>query len=250
MSMDNINYDEIYNKIMLILIGNEGKVYNEFTLCDLVYKKITNITYLSPEFKYRFRLMISQLSLKNDDIKITKKDNIYYIVYNLSQNELEGNINETFIPNIQENQLWIDNNEFNNYLLNYSNYKDYRDPVDGNTFYHNVLKSADPNILKTLINSNIMNYNVKNVNNQTPLECINNINVAAIIINDLNVNINNLKTKLKDLEVKIINKDDELFKLKLNVTNSNSYSTFFSKYIFTYLLLTSIFVIIRTIFNF
>ena len=73
--------------------------------------------------------------------------------------------------------------------------------LDGNTFYHESMRY--PKIVKKLINLNKMNFKIKNKDKLTPLECISDIGVSNILINQLYIKLNTQEDKIKKLEMKL-----------------------------------------------
>ena len=100
--LDQINYNDIFNKIMLVLLANEGILYNQYKLYSIVLDKFTNYqdSFVPMNFKYKFFIVIRELMLKDDNIQVYKENNIYHIIYNAPYNIKLEKIN--YIPD------WID----------------------------------------------------------------------------------------------------------------------------------------------
>ena len=80
------------------------------------------------------------------------------------------------------------------------------------------------NIVK-LIESNSIDYTIKNNHNKTPIECIKDIQVATIIINDLNKKLDKFEEKFKILENKITNYSTLSF-IKLKIHRNSIFIVF------------------------
>ena len=206
-TLEIVTFDEIYNKIMLILIANEGILYDQYKLYSLVLDKFikNDSNYVPPEFKYKFFIIIRQLSLKDDNIKVFKQDNIYQVIYNPSR-DVKPNL-------VSYYSEWIDGPQLNNFIINNNIDLNFQDPESGNTIYHDVLSDNNCENVKKLLETNTMNYNIKNNYNKTPIECIKNIQVAILVINDLNNKINQLEEKINNLSKHICNFDEKVKKI-------------------------------------
>jgi hypothetical protein len=194
--INNASFDDIYNKIMLILVANESILYNQYKLYSLVVDKfnIDESAFVPSDFKYKFFIIIRQLMLKDDNIKVIKENNIYYVIYNAPTNIKPEIVN--YYPK------WIDKSQFNNYIINNNIDLNYQDPESGNTIYHDILSENNCENVKKLLETNNIDYNVTNNYNKTPIECIKDMQVVTIIINDLNKKLNQLEERLKVLENK------------------------------------------------
>jgi len=213
-TLENVTYDDIFNKIMLILVANEGKLYDQYKLYSLVIDKITKneVICVPPDFKYKFFITLRQLMLKDDNIKVMKENNIYQVIYNAPK--------DIKLDNINYNPEWIDKSALNNFIINNTTEVDinYKDPESGNTIYHEVLSEHNSENVKKLIDTLPLSskentfYNIKNNYNKTPIECIKDVQVSIIIINDLNKRINEFDNKFKILEnrLKILENKNEI----------------------------------------
>ena len=207
-TLENVTYDDIFNKIMLILVANEGTLYDQYKLYSLVIDKITKneVIGVPPDFKYKFFITLRQLMLKDDNVKVMKENNIYQVIYNAPK--------DIKLENINYNPEWINNSELNSYIINNKTEVDinYKDPESGNTIYHEVLSEHNSENVKKLIETNNTFYNVTNNYNKTPIECIKDVQVAIVIINDLNKRINNFENKSQLLEnrLKILENKNEI----------------------------------------
>ena len=195
-TLDNVTFEDIFNKIMLVLIANEGVIYNQYKLYSLILDKFTRneSEFVPPEFKYKFFITLRQLMLKDENIKVTKENNIYQVVYGEPKDIKNDRI--TFSPD------WIDPSQLNNFIISNNLDLNYQDPESGNTIYHDILSENNYENVKKLLETNNIDYNVKNNYNKTPIECINDVKIATIIINDLNKKLNNMEERLIKLENK------------------------------------------------
>jgi len=192
-TLEQVTFDDIYNKIMLILIANEGTLYDQYKLYSLVLDKFSknDCNYVPPEFKYKFFIVIRQLSLNNDNIRVFKENNIYQVIYNAPV-DIKPNV-------VNYYSEWIDGPELNNFIIDNNIDLNFQDPESGNTIYHEVLSENNCENVKKILETNTMNYNIKNNYNKTPIECIKNIKVATLIINDLNNKLNKLEEKVNNI---------------------------------------------------
>ena len=197
--LDQINYNDIFNKIMLVLLANEGILYNQYKLYSIVLDKFTNYqdSFVPMNFKYKFFIVIRELMLKDDIIQVYKENNIYHIIYNAPYNIKLEKIN--YIPD------WIDKTKLNNFIIDNKIDMNYQDPETGNTIYHDILSESNNENLKKILEFNNINYNIKNYNNQTPVECIKDITTAVIIVNDLSNKLYETEKKLNNIH-ELVNK--------------------------------------------
>jgi hypothetical protein len=132
--------------------------------------------------------------IKDDNIRVFKDNNIYQIVYNPP--------NGIKLENIKFNDKWINMSDLNNYIIDNEIDINYQDIENGNTIYHEILSEHNCDNIKKLLEKNNIDYNVKNYYDKTPIECINNIKIATIVINDLNKKLDKFEEKLNILENK------------------------------------------------
>ena len=196
-----ITFDDIYSKIMLVLVGNQGKFYNQYELYSQVLDKLSRNTngFVSLDFKYKFFITVRNLMTKNNDIRVIKKNNVYHVVYDSSNN--------TEPEHTKYSPEWIDKTRLDQFIINNGVGLDYIDLETGNTIYHEILSDGNIENIKKLLETTKIDYNIKNNNNKSPIECINDINAAIIIINDLN-------NKLTASNEKLIIFDRRLYKFE------------------------------------
>lgn len=185
--------DEIYNKIMIILVANEGILYNQYNLYSLVLCKFNDYAnstykYVPPEFKYNFFLTLRELMLKNDNVKVIKKNSVYYVIYNEPQN--------LTMETIDYDPYWINYSQLNKFIIDNNLDLNYQDPESGNSIYHDMLSDSDYYNVKKIIETNKINYEITNNHGKTPIECIKDIQVASIIIDNLNKKLNHFERRL------------------------------------------------------
>lgn len=203
-SLDNIqdiSEDQIYDKLMLVLIANEGTVFDQYKLYSKLIDKLNLTTVGIPaNFKCKYMVVLRQLMSKSDNVKLTKDNNVYHVVYGETITSKINSVN--FTP------TWLNRSDFNEYVIT-NKLKDqisYCDPDTGNTILHEVLEDNNLECVKKLINDYNIDYTIKNKLNKSPIECIKDINMATLIISDLNsriINIeNNLNLKINQLENK------------------------------------------------
>jgi hypothetical protein len=201
--LENISFDDIYIKIMLVLVANEGKIFNQYNLFDSVVNKYDLITVGVPkEFQFKYMLVLRQIMSKSDDVLLYKNNDIYYVSYN---KPVELSFDNQIID---PHNSWIDKNEFNEFIIN--NYEDeieYVDPENGNTIFHEVLAAQNSNLASKLIDNYYVDYGIKNIYNQTPIELISNLKINNLVLNDLNIRVkinedinNKTENNIKELE--------------------------------------------------
>lgn len=224
----NITHDEINSKIMIILCANEGKVYDQYSLYSRVIDRFTqdfanvynetaekrNVTsFIPPTFKYKFMLVFRNLMATNNDIKIVKENNVYNVVYNPHT--------DIVLTNTNYDNTWLNIKDFNSYIIESDLHCEfaYKDIESGDTMHHEILGSNDYATIKRLINTNRIDYNVKNNFDKTSVECINDIKVATLVISNLNSKVNSLESRIENLEIKDYFEECSIYnflKLKFN----------------------------------
>jgi len=195
--LQNITYDEINIKLLIILYANENKLFDQYTLFNMTVDKFRtsqNINYISPEFKSKFLLVLRSLMSKNKDIIVTKKNNVYYVGYEMINTDIDYTINYS--------EHWLDKKFLNEYIINY-NLEDeltYVDPENGNTIFHDILSSNNNSFIEKVIKTFDIDYNSKNNNDKTPIECVNDLKITLFIINDLNCRLYSMDKRITKLE--------------------------------------------------
>lgn len=169
-----ITCEKLENDIMSILYANLDTTYNQFELFNKIleekYDNKYNLT-INQNLKGKFLLVLRSLMSKYDDIKILKQNNIYYLICSF-------NSNKNIIINNKEKDY--NENHDNDILLSLTNYIidknlpdfNYIDSFDGNTIYHDLVLSGNIKKIRKLIDSNDFDFYVKNNNNKTPIELL------------------------------------------------------------------------------
>jgi hypothetical protein len=195
--LSNITLNEIENTIMLVLVGNDGTVFTQYQLFDKVIDKLeikTNSIHNS--FKSKFLIVLRNLMSSYDDVKIYRENNIYKAVYTTDNATIKNYnsdlIDTSFIPDpftINDlNSFIIDNDMFEQFT--------YVDQGSGNTIYHDIVSNNNYLQIKKLIDTNKFDYNIKNLNDKTPLDYINDQRVSNLMIKTLFNKINVLEKEL------------------------------------------------------
>lgn len=193
--LNNVSFEDIYNKVMLILIANESTLYDQYKLYSLVIDKfnVNKQDFIPPEFKCKFLITIRQLMSKDENVKVIKTNGVYQVIYNAP-----SDIN---LKNVYYSSDWIDESNLNSFIIDNKIELNYQDPESGNTISHNLLKTTDFENIKKLLEMSDLKLDIKNNDNKTPIECINNIHVASIIIDNLYKKIEKLEEKVEELVV-------------------------------------------------
>jgi len=197
-NLEEITYEDINDKIQLVLCANMGTMYNHYELYNAVTDKFSRTSNsIHPNFKYKFMHVIKQLLSNNSDITIFKdRDNdVYYIGYDIKQEVTEPCIIDT---------QWFDKDGYIKFIID-NNLEDefmYQDPKTGNNLYHDLFNTGDYSTIKKVIDTHDIDYTIKNKINNTPIDCINRIEVATLVISDLNKKIHSLEKRLTKLETK------------------------------------------------
>lgn len=180
--LSNISLNEIENTIMLVLVGNDSTVFTQYQLFDKIIDKLEiKINCIHNSFKSKFLIVLRNLMSSYDDVKIYRENNIYKAVYttdNAIINSYSGSTDDTFIPDpftINDlNSFIIDNDMFEEFT--------YIDQSSGNTIYHDIVTNNNYLQIKKLIDTNKFDYTIKNLNDKTPLDYINDQRVSNLMI--------------------------------------------------------------------
>lgn len=214
---------KIETDIMKILTKNvdlpvsQYKIYNE--LCDIhnLKKSIDK-----DELKLNIIIVLRFLKKKYDNIILLYKNNIFYVSYSDNKNILnENNLSlykyEVF-PSEKEVIKYIMEKE----IYEYYDIKDY----NGNNILHNLVIYNEFEIIKKNINmfELFQLINVKNDNNQFPIDLSDNILITNIFVKKILVDFTKLEldmNKLKFNIVEIENKNIDLTNELYNEINKN-----------------------------
>lgn len=206
-NLSDISIDKIETDVMSVLYANMDKKFTQYTLFNKLLEskyKSMYTNFIHQNFKSKFLLVIRTLGTKYDDIEISKKEEIYFIVCKsdkykqsiIHENENE-NENETkqsiqtpkdlFLEHFTENFLTLTKSDVSNmYDYIYNNdlkeYIDFVEPCDGNTIYHELILNNNLAQTLKLINDDNFYFHITNKNNQTPIDLINSLEMSNLII--------------------------------------------------------------------
>ena len=202
-NLANIDYETIENKIMMVLVQNQGKLLSKSTLYGKVLDKfddIKDIKFVDPQFKYNFLITVKSLPAKYDDIEIINFNTRSYIVFNnLNQEEdlidrvLQEPINSYNLPNQYETAIFIVDNNLYDKLYCDTN----------TTIYHDLIAGSYHLQVNKLISDKKMKINVKDDSGKLPIEYIDNFKMSNLFIKDLYNKLESLNNKLESLENKL-----------------------------------------------
>jgi hypothetical protein len=184
-----ISIDKIETDVMSILYANIDKKFTQYTLfnkllADKYEGQYTNS--IHPNFKSKYLLILRTLMSKYDDLNIEKKNGIYYIIC-LSSNE---NIQEKEFYNEEMiNRIKLEKSDISNmydyiYDNNLNEYMGWYDPFDGNSIFHELIINNNIKQTSRLLDENIFNFEIKNNQNQTPIDLINSPEMSNLIITE------------------------------------------------------------------
>jgi len=184
--LSNITLNEIENTIMLVLVANDSIVFTQNQLFDKVIDKLEIKSFsIHNSFKSKFLIVLRNLMSSYDDVKIFRENNIYKAVYTTDnitiKNYNSDSIDNTFIPD----PFTI--NDLNNYIIDNDMFDQftYIDQGSGNTIYHDIVTNNNYLQIKKLIDTNKFDYNIKNLNDNTPIDYINDQRVSNLMIKTL-----------------------------------------------------------------
>jgi hypothetical protein len=185
--LSNITLNEIENTIMVVLVGNDSTVFTQYQLFDKVIDKLeikTNSIHNS--FKSKFLIVLRNLMSSYDDVKIYRENNIYKAIY-ATDNITIKNYNSDFPDHHYDQADPFTINELNSYIIDNDMFQEftYIDQSSGNTIYHDIVSNNNYLQIKKLIDTNKFNYNIKNLNDKTPLDYINDQRVSNLMIKTL-----------------------------------------------------------------
>jgi hypothetical protein len=244
--LSNITLNEIENTIMLVLVGNDGTVFTQYQLFDKVIDKLeikTNSIHNS--FKSKFLIVLRNLMSSYDDVKIYRENNIYKAVY-ATENVKSYNTpnDDAFIPDpftiYDLNSYIIDNDMFEHFT--------YIDQGSGNTIYHDIVTNNNYLQIKKLIDTNKFNYTIKNLNDRTPIDYINDQRVTNLMIKTLFNKIDVLEKELDSFKKQDISfYINELTLFQLSKIKLNKFYDRFKIQIFVVVIgIVTIFVVSQT----
>lgn len=195
-NLEQITYENINDKIILVLCANLGTIYNQYELYDAVLDKFSRTSNsIHSDFKYKFMHVIRQLMSNNNNVTVLKDNGVYYVGYDIPQQVIEP---------CSTNEFWLDKDNYIKFIID-NNLEDefiYQDPETGNNLYHELFKTGDYTTIKKVINTHHIDYTITNKIKDTPIDCINRVEVATLVISDLNKRIYSLERRLNKLETK------------------------------------------------
>ncbi len=185
--LSNITLNEIENTIMLVLVGNNNTVFTQYQLFDKVIDKLEiKINCIHNSFKSKFLIVLRNLMSSYDDVKIYRENNIYKAVYT-TDNVNVKNYNSDFQDHHQDQADPFTINDLNSYIIDNDMFEQftYIDQGSGNTIYHDIVSNNNYLQIKKLIDTNKFDYNIKNLNDKTPIDYINDQRVSNLMIKTL-----------------------------------------------------------------
>ena len=93
--LENISYDDIENKLMLILLANPNRTYTKSELYNILLENLeSNTQYVHPQFKFKYMVVLNQLP-SNHDVKVT--DELVTSGLDIDYSELKNKENDKLI---------------------------------------------------------------------------------------------------------------------------------------------------------
>lgn len=217
-AISNATLSEIETRLMTILINNEDKLlYGQYLYNLLLDRYGYKGGFIDPSFKNKFFIIMRNID-SNENIKVIKNNDIYKAVYTtkpeLYTNSTIGIEDKDKLTEVVYQQLEYKTSEIYKFieLSMPDKLPEVRTYIDenGNTIYHDLVKECAVDILRNMFTCKMMDINVKNKNDQTPIDYINDIVVARLFIKEIN---EQLKVVLKQVET--INKEKYEMQIKL-----------------------------------
>ena len=230
-NLSKMTYDDIENKIMKYLYSNPNTRFNQYSLYNKLLDNIEgkNSLFDTRDFKRKFIDILRNLDCKYDDLTITKNNNNITII-------LDEEINTKNYEDVNYTS-YNDDTEFNYYKFIFDNHieeslniKD----INKNSIYHDLAMSNNIKLIENLINEDKFDLEIKNNNDETPLDLCENYEIYKILS----------KKKFKELEKKIV-------KLEIiEKSRNNNCNTSFEDIKFFCVIYTPLFLIIYFFKNF
>jgi len=271
-NLSNVTLNEIETKLMTILLNKQDQLlYDRYLYNILVDKFNYKFGAICPNFKNKFYMVLQSLD-SNKGVKVMKNNDVYSVVYSDDSNKLDSyNSNSPIYenrsefgnrhPNSEYFDIKYDPSTFSEYVASTyastnnstnvtpSRYQTvpeviftYKDIENGNTIYHDLVKSGSYEIIQKMFNSESMNLEVVNNYNLTPVDYINDIRVARLFIKDLY-----LKNKLANK--KLVDKSNSIYELNLLIKKMNDDIKLTNKFVNNMILLYLLIVFISYIFK-
>lgn len=199
-NLSEISIDKIDTDVMSILYANIDKKFSQYTLFNKLLEDKYEGQYtnsIHPNFKSKFLLVIRTLMSKYDDIVVEKKDGSYYIVclsFKEDKEEKPLYMEQIAKPNqlceadISNMYDYIYDNNLED-CMNWSVFS------DGNSIFHELILHNNIKQTSRLIRENRFNFEIKNNQNQTPIDLINSQEMGNLIIEEFFIKIMVLSEK-------------------------------------------------------
>jgi hypothetical protein len=226
-NLSEISIDKIDTDVMSVLYANIDKKFSQYTLFNKLLEDKYEGQYtnsIHPNFKSKFLLVIRTLMSKYDDIVVEKKDGLYYIVCLSSKEDKEEkplymeHISKPIqlgVSDTADMYDYIYDNDLNEYMI-------WSDPFDGNSIFHELVLNNNIKQTSRLIGENRFNFEIKNNQNQTPIDLINSQEMGNLIIKEFIKKIMVLTEKYNqekaNVESLVVN-----FNKKIDYYESNEY---------------------------
>jgi len=188
---------EIENAIMMVLISKDGILLKQNQIYSNVVDKLDiNTNFIHYTFKYKFLFVLRNLMSKYDDVKVINENNIFSAIYN-SNKDADKN---SYTIDLNEVPINLDSSDLDAYIIDNDITEEFNfiDPNNNNTIYHNIVSNNNYFQIKKLINDNKFNFTVKNIDNKTPIDLINNQQISNLFIKEL---FNKISSLEKDIEI-------------------------------------------------
>jgi len=213
--LENISYDDIENKLMLILLANPDITYTKSELYNILLENLESTTqYVHPQFKFKYMVVLNQLP-SNHDVKVT--DDLVTSGLDIDYSELKNKENVNVdLPNMEElSEFIVENN-----LLKTTNFNGV--PFD-------LVRNNKLSLVEKMFEEEHMVYFRKtNTENKTPIRYINSQQMTNLFLEKLYL-------KVIELEKENLEMYGEILKLE-NV----SFYKFFNRKIQNYILKNNI----------
>jgi hypothetical protein len=75
-NIQDVTEEQIYDKLMIILIANEGTIFDQYKLYSKLIDKLnlSHIAAIPSTIKYKYMMVLRQMMAKSDNIKLTKEN--------------------------------------------------------------------------------------------------------------------------------------------------------------------------------
>lgn len=233
-NLSEISIDKIETDVMSILYSNIDNKFTQFQLFnkliedkyELEHTQHTNS--LHPNFKSKYLLVIRTLMSKYDDIEVEKKDGIYYVMCKNSNIDINNKDKVLYNENITNNIL-LEKSDISNmydyiYDNNLSEFMNWSDPFDGNSIYHELIFNNNLKQTSRLLDENKFNFEIKNNQNQTPIDLINSSEMSNLIIAEFVKKMSVLMGKYNQEKLNVINVVND-FNKKVDYYESDEYKS-------------------------